>query len=277
MEGQLTLRNKNLDKLANARIGDVVIIVPCFNEEKRFDKKYFENLVVAKGTEWLFVDDGSFDNTFNILSDLCSGQNVKALRLPKNVGKSEAVRSGMSYAKDIYPSINWFGFLDSDGAFSYDEVSEILVAVGDKNFESYDAVFSSRVKLSGRRIERKTYRHLIGRIVTTIFGAIWKEIPYDTQSGFKLFRNTEFFLDAISKPLNNRWFFDIGIVVRMANSQGRLPSIWEIPVRSWVDVSESKISIRESFRLAFEIPRIASLIFVNRKHLNTYQGSQKVD
>ena len=178
------------------------------------------------------------------------------------------------YAKDTYPSLPWFGFLDSDGAFSSDEVSELLAAVRDNRFESYDAVFSSRVKLSGRRIERKTYRHLIGRVVATAFGAIWKEIPYDTQSGFKLFRNSEFFRNAISKPLNNRWFFDIGIVVRMANSQKRLPSIWEAPLNSWVDVSGSKISIRESFRLAFEIPKIAYLLFSNRKYLNTSKGGE---
>lgn len=271
------MRNKNLGKLEKARISDVVIIVPCFNEEKRFNKNYFDELVVIKGTEWLFVDDGSDDNTFSILSNFCSNQKAKVLRLPKNVGKSEAIRSGMLYAKDAYPSLPWFGFLDSDGAFSSDEVSEILVAASDKRFESYDAVFSSRVKLSGRRIERKTYRHLIGRVVATAFGAIWKEIPYDTQSGFKLFRNSEFFLDAISKPLNNRWFFDIGIVVRMANSQKLLPSIWEVPLNSWVDVSGSKISIRESFRLAFEIPKIASLLFASRKYLNTSKGGERIN
>lgn len=271
------MRNKNLDKPKKVRISDVVIIVPCFNEEKRFNKNYFDELVVTKGSEWLFVDDGSDDNTFNILSNFCSSQNAKVLRLPKNVGKSEAIRSGMAYAKDTYPSLPWFGFLDSDGAFSSDEVSEILAAVRDKRFESYDAVFSSRVKLSGRRIERKTYRHLIGRVVATAFGAIWKEIPYDTQSGFKLFRNSEFLQDAISKPLNNRWFFDIGIVVRMANSQKRLPNIWEVPLNSWVDVSGSKISIRESFRLAFEIPKIASLLFANRKYLNTSKGGEGIN
>ena len=167
--------------------------------------------------------------------------------------------------------------MDSDGAFSSDEVSELLAAVRDNRFESYDAVFSSRVKLSGRRIERKTYRHLIGRVVATAFGAIWKEIPYDTQSGFKLFRNSEFFRNAISKPLNNRWFFDIGIVVRMANSQKSLPSIWEAPLNSWVDVSGSKISIRESFRLAFEIPKIAYLLFSNRKYLNTSKGGEGIN
>lgn len=268
------MRNKNLGKPEKARNSDVVIIVPCFNEEKRFNEIYFDELVVTKGSEWLFVDDGSDDNTFNILSNFCSRQNSKVLRLPKNVGKSEAIRSGMVYAKDTYPSSPWFGFLDSDGAFSSDEVSELLASVRDKRFESHDVVFSSRVKLSGRRIERKTYRHLIGRVVATLFGAIWKEIPYDTQSGFKLFRNSEFFRNAISKPLNNRWFFDIGIVVRMANSQKSLPSIWEVPLNSWVDVSGSKISIRESFRLAFEIPKIASLLFANRKYLNTSKGGE---
>ena len=271
------MTTRDLEKNEYSSIAQVVVIVPCFNEEKRFNSKYFDKLVAIEGTEWLLVDDGSVDDTFNILTKYCSNQNAKLLKLPKNFGKSEAIRNGMLYASEIFPTIKWFGFLDSDGAFSVQDVNEILLKVKNEKYEPYDAVFSSRVKLSGRSIERKTYRHLLGRVLTTAFGSIWKDIPYDTQSGFKVFRNSEFFRAAISKPLNNRWFFDIGIVIRLANSQERLPNIWEVPVNSWVDVSGSKISIRESFRLAFEIPRIISLLIANRKYLNTYERSPGID
>ena len=262
----------NRNPVPNAK-RNLAVVVPCFNEEKRFDLEYFDHLSRIEGTVWLFVDDGSNDATLSILRIFCGRSNTDFLHLPKNVGKSEALRIGMSHSIKNHPEVKWIGFLDSDGAFSIEDVNEILTKVMKNEFEKYEAIFTSRVKLSGRRIQRKPYRHLLGRILTTIFGVAWKDIPYDTQSGFKVMRNTQTFRDSILKPLTNRWFFDIEIVLRMARSQNKLPQIWEEPLFSWVDVSGSKISFREYLRLVFEISKIIILLFRNRKHLTDSNSS----
>ena len=111
------------------------MVVPCFNEEKRFDQEYFDHLTRIESTEWLFVDDGSKDATLSVLSNFCRRSNTNFLHLPKNVGKSEALRIGMLQEIEKDSGAKWIGFLDSDGAFSVEDVNEILTKIMKDEFE----------------------------------------------------------------------------------------------------------------------------------------------
>lgn len=246
----------------------LLMVVPCFNEESRFDPNYFQELCSIGGTFWFFVDDGSTDATSDILTKFCIKKNAKLLNLPKNVGKSEAIRRGLLKALSEYPNSLWCGFIDSDGAFDSKETEDIFLGLKNSRHDSHQAFFSSRVKLSGRKIHRKIHRHLIGRFIATVFGFIWKDIPYDTQSGFKIFRNDSYFRESISVPFVTRWFFDMEIILRITSKQNRAPIIWEEPLNSWTDISGSKISAREKLRIAREIPSVILLLAQNRNHLN---------
>ena len=53
-----------------------VIVVPCFNEEKRFNENYFNKMVSIRDTFWIFVDDGSTDPTGEILKKFCNKKNT---------------------------------------------------------------------------------------------------------------------------------------------------------------------------------------------------------
>ncbi len=251
-----------------ARHQPLLMVVPCFNEASRFNSNYFQEVCAIEGTIWCFVDDGSIDSTLEILKSFCTKKNTKILKLPNNVGKSEAIRLGLLDALSDYPNALWCGFLDSDGAFNSREVERIVLRAKSEEFESHHSLFTSRVKLSGRNIHRKTYRHLIGRLIATMFGLIWKDIPYDTQSGFKIFRNNRYFKESIAAPFTTRWFFDIEIIARIASKQDSAPKIWEEPLNSWIDISGSKISAREKIRLAREIPRVMLVLMKSKNYLN---------
>jgi glycosyltransferase involved in cell wall biosynthesis len=67
-----------------------LFIVPCYNESKRWNKAYWEKMVSLSNTFWVFVDDGSTDNTQNLINDLKHG-NIKLIKMLKNCGKSEAI------------------------------------------------------------------------------------------------------------------------------------------------------------------------------------------
>jgi glycosyltransferase involved in cell wall biosynthesis len=246
----------------------LLMVVPCFNEASRFNSIYFQELCAIEGTIWFFVDDGSVDATLEVLKSFCTKKNTKILKLPNNVGKSEAIRLGLLDALRDHPNALWCGFLDSDGAFNSREVEGIVLRAKSEEFESHHSLFTSRVKLSGRDIHRKTYRHLIGRLIATMFGLIWKDIPYDTQSGFKIFRNNRNFKESIAEPFTTRWFFDIEIIARIASKQDSAPNIWEEPLNSWIDISGSKISTREKIRLAREIPRVMLVLVKSKNCLN---------
>lgn len=48
------------------------VVIPCYNEESRFDKTTFENFVAkTPDVNFILVNDGGTDNTIRILEHLC--------------------------------------------------------------------------------------------------------------------------------------------------------------------------------------------------------------
>ena len=78
------------------------IIVPLYNEEDNILLGYDELTTVLNQTfsnlfEIIYVDDGSTDNTWDVLSKLVESNNmVRALKLRKNFGQSSAIAAGLS-------------------------------------------------------------------------------------------------------------------------------------------------------------------------------------
>ena len=68
--------------------------------------------------------------------------------------------------------------------------------------------------MAGRKILRKTHRHVIGRLIATLSGIFWPTIPYDTQCGFKLFKASN--LTGLEKfQVRTKWFFEIELVIEL--------------------------------------------------------------
>lgn len=91
----------------------LAIIVPCFNEElvikstietliEVLDKLIFKDKI-SKDSYIYLVDDGSKDNTWNIIEELHSsyGKRVKALKFVRNYGNQKALIAGLLGVKDI--------------------------------------------------------------------------------------------------------------------------------------------------------------------------------
>jgi glycosyltransferase involved in cell wall biosynthesis len=237
---------------------NIAIIVPCFNEEWRFPQSYWrEILAVENQLKWVFVDDGSFDGTGRILNEVCIGTASQVVKLTKNIGKGGAIRQGFLEVLEKDPKIQVLGYLDSDGAFSKEDVFRLAELISQTSLKSLDrplhAVISARVALSGRQISRKVSRHYLGRIIATLLTNNWSDSPYDTQSGFKLFLNSEAFRDSIKTEFATKWFFDVEIITRIGiYNKGHL-SIWEEPLSYWKDIDGSKLRVKHFFNICFEL------------------------
>ncbi len=83
----------------------ISVIIPCFNEEKVIEKTYERLKDVFKNNEisdyeFLFVNDGSKDNTLNILKNISKiDRNVKVLSFSRNFGHQCAVSAGINECK----------------------------------------------------------------------------------------------------------------------------------------------------------------------------------
>jgi glycosyltransferase involved in cell wall biosynthesis len=77
-------------------IPQISVVIPVFNEEKNVVILHRELFIVLNKlkirSEIIFVDDGSTDNTFTVLSKLHS---VKIIRLRRNSGQTIALKTGL--------------------------------------------------------------------------------------------------------------------------------------------------------------------------------------
>ena len=125
------------------------LVVPCFNEQDVLELFYKETGAVIKSLsteyecELVFVDDGSSDNTLQILQSLAEkDKSVKYISFSRNFGKEAAMLAGMNYAVKF----DYIGILDADLQHSPTLIPEMLRYV-DK--EGYDVAAARREDRAG--------------------------------------------------------------------------------------------------------------------------------
>ncbi len=237
------------------------IIIPCYNEEKRFNADAFKNFSAASHSiSFLFVNDGSTDKTQSLVEalKLFDPTRFGTLDLAENHGKAEAVRRGILVACNSHP--DYVGFWDADLATPLDTIPKFLDLAESR--PDLQIIIGSRVKLLGRRIERRRSRHYIGRVFATMVSAILDLEVYDTQCGAKVFRASPNIYDLFQQPFHSRWIFDVEVLARLIQAvRGKnVPQardiIYEFPLTEWCDVPGSKLKMGDFVRAAWELFRI---------------------
>jgi glycosyltransferase involved in cell wall biosynthesis len=83
---------------------DISIIIPVFNESLSLKILYSQCIEaindIFANFEIIFIDDGSFDNSFDILKNISDNdRNVIIIKMNRNYGKSDALNEGFKIAK----------------------------------------------------------------------------------------------------------------------------------------------------------------------------------
>ncbi|HEX3852617.1 MAG TPA: glycosyltransferase [Polyangiaceae bacterium] len=238
------------------------IVVPCYNEARRFEPESFVAFALAQpALSFVFVDDGSTDGTFDVLSRASerAPNQLSVLRLEINAGKAEAVRRGVLSAFES--SAELIGFWDADLAtplYNIEEFAHVLQR------PQVQLAIGSRVRLLGRRVQRNGFRHYTGRLFATLAALALRLPVYDTQCGAKVFRANVLFREIFSEPFEVGWSFDVEIIARLARiarRNGTLPEdlVVEIPLQEWIDAPGSKLRASHAPRIAGEMARLFAI------------------
>src|SRR6266571_2116343 len=122
------------------------VVVPFYNEQENIPPLYMKLTEVMDGIgesyELVFVDDGSKDNTFKVLSDIFEhDRRVNLVRLRRNFGQTAALKAGFDFARGGI-------VISMDGDLQHDpeEIPRFL----EKIAEGYDLV-------SGWRSQRQDH------------------------------------------------------------------------------------------------------------------------
>ncbi|MBL4578378.1 MAG: glycosyltransferase [Flavobacteriales bacterium] len=235
---------------------DLCIVLPSYNESKFFRfQEYSTYLEEHPGTLLCFVNDGSTDDTLNVLKSLHQNfpDQVEIISSEKNLGKAEAVRKGVLYCNDKF-DYPYIAYLDTDLAVSLTECSSLT------KYLQEDAIFcfGSRILRIGSTIERKRSRFLIGRFIATIISEMLSLKVYDTQCGCKLFTK-ELSAQLFEDPFISKWLFDVEIFYRLLELYGKedaIAKMTEVPLAKWIDRGKSKVKFTYFFNLWLDLYKI---------------------
>lgn len=144
----------------------ISIIVPCYNEEESLPFFYDEIKKVSKemnyvNFEYIFVDDGSSDNTLNILKKYSKSDNrVKYITLSRNFGKEAAMYAGLEHSKGEYVAI-----MDADLQDPPSLLPEMYNYIVN---EDYDTIGTRRVNRIGEPPIRSFFARKFYKLINKI-------------------------------------------------------------------------------------------------------------
>ena len=231
----------------------ICIVIPCFNESKRIPVDDFEKFISLNNISFCFVDDGSKDNTYQILKEINQKfeEKVRIVKNQSNLGKAESVRNGILYALN-WRNFDYVGYFDADLATPLDEIFHFM-----QFFETsghYGFALGSRIKRLGVQIERIVARHYVGRIFATVASLVLDLPVYDTQCGAKIIKS-EIAKNIFDKPFISKWLFDIELIARTKNSYP-LDVFIEIPLNKWIEKGETKIKFYDVVKFPIDLIKI---------------------
>jgi len=236
----------------------VSFIIPVYNEECRIAesldalKSFFDGF--AFDFEIIFVDDGSRDNTAQIIKDYIHHNNIRKfriLRLSENKGKGAAVKTGMLNA-DTQSFL--FFFMDADLSTPLTEINSFIELFKSRGV---DIIIGSRSLPQSKIVRRQNYvRQSMGKIFNAIIRLIADIHFIDTQCGFKMFNAAA--KNSIFANLQTCGFsFDVEIVL-LAKKLGL--TIIDAPV-TWINNPHSKVRIlSDSIKMLIDVVKIKYLI-----------------
>jgi glycosyltransferase involved in cell wall biosynthesis len=152
---------------------DLSVIIPIYDEEGNIPVLFQRlNEVIAKlnvDTEYLFINDGSGDNSLMLIKELAAKYPfVKYIAFSRNFGHQVAVMAGIDHS-----SAKAIVIIDAD----LQDPPELISAMYHKMKEGYDVVYARRRTRKDKSIIKKLAYKFFYRILSRISSV---PIPLDT-------------------------------------------------------------------------------------------------
>lgn len=164
---------------------NISVILPVYNESECINKTFDSVLEYSKSHpfyQFIFVNDGSTDNTQNILEkkiyETDINYHISLISYEQNQGKGYAIKKGVESSSGDY-----ICFIDSDLAYSLSHLDFLV-----DQLNSFDVVIGCRniIPYNFKRV--KLLRFLAGKVFNLMTRAILAIKFSDVQAGLKGFR-----------------------------------------------------------------------------------------
>ena len=164
----------------------ISIIVPCYNEAAGIPQlkdrlpPVMRSLEKSHNVELIFVDDGSTDNTNELLRKSFVGENIKIIKHAQNMNLGAALRTGFLAADgEIIVT------MDSDCTYAPENIPKLLTALKD-----CDIVTASPYHPQGKVIGAPAYRLFLSKSVTLLYSIVTGKRLYTWTALFRVYRRS---------------------------------------------------------------------------------------
>ena len=144
----------------------ISIVVPCYNEEESLPL-FYQAILEMKSSlpevdfEFIFVNDGSKDNTLKIMRSLAQQDaNVHYVSFSRNFGKEAALLAGLAHAQGDYVAV-----MDAD---LQDPPALLPVMYETLQTKMYDCVATRRVTREGEPPIRSFFARMFYKLINKI-------------------------------------------------------------------------------------------------------------
>ncbi len=195
------------------KLSSLSVVFPCYNDQRAIEeivKRVAKVLpVVASSYEIIVVDDGSSDNSKEILEK--AGQTTSSLRVithKQNLGYGAALANGFKEA-----SKEFIFYTDGDGQYDVGELKNLVSA--------FD---STTDMVSGFKLSRSDpwFRKIIGAVYNQFVKFAFQLKVKDVDCDFRLFRRK--ILTGI-KFQTKSGAFDVEFIKKLQNANARIKEI----------------------------------------------------
>jgi len=232
----------------------LTLIIPVYNgasilpstfarlDEFFCDKPWIERV--------MFVDDGSVDNTFELLTKYQhrAAMHVQVLSQSKNRGKGSALRNAVT-AHSVHTT--YMAFTDVDLPYGL-EVLEDMYWYMNKD-ESVRMVVGDRTKAKSHTEQYVWYRYMFAKLFRLLLPKSVRNIP-DTQCGIKIFRR-DVAKHVFSLLRTQRWVFDIEVFLAAIEHKYAIHR-WTVNIEEGKKKGDSTVAPRDVWRVMQDMYRI---------------------
>ena len=199
-----------LEKNHNERISsmlNIVLLIPCLNPDQR-TITYVRELINFGFSHIIIVNDGSGQEYLRFFNELKQFKECTVLEHEINLGKGQAIKTGLKYYVDNFDLSKMKGIVtaDSDGQHGVQDTYNVALkliekedslVLGTRNFDEESVPFKSKFG---------------NKITTVVFQLLYGLRINDTQTGLRGIPNG-FMKDAILIP-GDRFEYEIAVLIK---------------------------------------------------------------
>ncbi|RLI36515.1 hypothetical protein DRO55_03400 [Candidatus Bathyarchaeota archaeon] len=164
------------------------ILLPCYNEERNLGRLIYEISQACVNLDYtvIAVDDGSSDNTYNLLKSLSKEYPIVLLRHEKNKGLHEALRTLLFWTYKNTNENDLLITMDSDLTHDPAHIPTLVAQCREKGM---DVAIASRYVKGGKQLGVPFYRVLLSKALQALTRATLKIPVKDVSSGYRCIRS----------------------------------------------------------------------------------------